>query len=87
MKLPVLILRHFANIKSNNKNIKKQFPTIKLLQFLTNKFQGICHFCSKNSAILHGGFQRKSCQLLPQGSMDVQHNNELVQIQLSGNRQ
>jgi hypothetical protein len=24
---------------------------------------------------------------LPQGSMDVQHNNELVQIQLSGNRQ
>jgi hypothetical protein len=85
MKLPVLIHKHFANINSNNKNIKKQFPTVKLLQFLTNKFQGICHFHSKNSAILHGGFQ--SFQPLPQGSIDVQQNNELVQIQLSGNMQ
>jgi len=59
---------------------------VQLLQFLTNKFHGICHFLSKNSAILQGNFQCKSCQLLPEGSTVLQHSNELVHIQLSGNK-
>jgi len=43
-------------------------------------------FSQKNSAVLHGDFQCKSCQLLPEGRMVVQHSNEIVQIQLSGNK-
>lgn len=52
----MLIYRHLANIKSTNKNIKEKKKT-PIVKFLTNKVHGICHFLSKNSAILHGNFQ------------------------------
>lgn len=49
MKLPSAYIQASCQYKEYQQKYKKKTPMVQLLQFLTNKFHGICHFLSKNS--------------------------------------